>query len=101
VQEDDRFLPHLAPERVVGQSLDMFGQTVRIELFDSLDDPGVEGTPALLQEAAVGHLMGERVLEGVLQVREETGLDGRTRRRRVRSVTNARRSAGALRPGLP
>jgi hypothetical protein len=49
VKKGDRFFPHLAPERVVGQSLDMLGQTVRIELLDGLDDPGVEGTPALLQ----------------------------------------------------
>src|SRR5207247_4629267 len=74
VEKGDRFLPHLAPERVVGQTLDVFREPLGVEAFDGLDDPGVESAPALVQEASVGHLMDERVLEGVFEVREEAGL---------------------------
>ena len=42
--------------------------------LDGLDDPRVEHPPALLQQAAVGDLVRERVLEGVLEIREEAGL---------------------------
>jgi hypothetical protein len=34
----------------------------------------VKGAPPLFQEALVGHLVGEGVLEGVLKVGEEPGL---------------------------
>jgi hypothetical protein len=34
---------------------------------------GVQGTSPLLQETAVGHLVGEGMLEGVFQLGEETG----------------------------
>ena len=70
----DGLLPHLAPERVVGQALDVLGEPVGVEALDGLDDPGVERAPALLEQAAVGHLVGERVLEGVLEVGEEARL---------------------------
>ena len=40
-----------------------------IERFDGLDDAGVQRAPPLLEQAAVGHLVGERVLEGVLRAR--------------------------------
>ena len=34
----------------------------------------VEGAPPVLEQAAVGDLVGQRVLEGVLEVRDEPGL---------------------------
>src|SRR6516164_4858643 len=74
VEEDHRLLPRLAPERVISQTLHVLREPLGVEAFDGFDDPGMEGAPALLQETAVGDLMGERVFEGVLQVREETGL---------------------------
>jgi hypothetical protein len=60
-----RPFPGLAPERVVGQALDMLRQALGIEPLDGLDGPGVEGAPATLEEAAVGHLVSEGVLERV------------------------------------
>jgi hypothetical protein len=63
-------VPHLAPERVVGQPLDVLAQSVGMEALDRLHDPGVEGAPPILQETAVGHVVGQGVLEGVLEVGE-------------------------------
>ena len=45
-----------------------------MERLDRVDDPRVQLVPALLQKAAVGDLMRERVLEGVLEIREQAGL---------------------------
>ena len=45
-----------------------------MERLDRLDDPRVKLAAALLQQAAVGHLVRERVLERVLEIREEPGL---------------------------
>ena len=73
---------------MVSKPLDMLGQPLGVKAFDGFDDPGVDGAPALLQEAAVGHLMGERVFESVLHVREETGLV-----QELRSLQAAERSA--------
>ena len=64
---------------MVGEPFNLFGQTVGIEHFERLHNPGVEGTPALLQETPVRDLLGEGVLEGVdvlgeeLQLVEELG----------------------------
>ena len=43
------------------------------EPFDGVDNPGVQGSPPLLEQAAVGHLVGQGVLEGVCELREEAG----------------------------
>ena len=56
------------------QPLDLLGQAVGIERLDRLDDPGVQRPPPLVEQAPVGDLVGQRVLEGVLEVREEARL---------------------------
>src|SRR3970282_1251395 len=38
---------------------------------DGVADPGVERSASILEEVSVGHLVGERVLEGVLKLGEE------------------------------
>ena len=53
----------------MGETLDVLAQAVGIEAFDRVDDPRVERAAALVEQAAVGHLVGQRVLEGVLQTR--------------------------------
>src|SRR3990172_1772825 len=68
------FIPHLASKRMVGKPLHLFGQAIRIESFNSLDDPGMENTPPFLKEAPVGDLVGQRMLEGVFELGEETRL---------------------------
>jgi len=59
--------PGLAPERVVRETLDVLGDSIRVHALHHLDDPGVERPPSLLEETRVRDLVGERVLERVLQ----------------------------------
>jgi hypothetical protein len=58
---------------MLGQPLCLLGQTVGIEPFAGRDDAGMESTSSLQQETAVGHLVGEGVLEGVFELGEEAG----------------------------
>src|SRR2546422_1993962 len=59
---------------MMSKSLDVLIKPVGIDSLDRLENPGVECTPAILEEAAVGNLVGQRVLEGVLQLGEEPRL---------------------------
>src|SRR5262245_40389209 len=43
--------PRLASDRVIRQALDVLRQSLRVESFDRSDNPGVDGTPAVLEEA--------------------------------------------------
>src|SRR5262249_41670928 len=61
----DRLFPSLTPDGVVCEPLDVLGEAFRVERLDRLADADVEGSPAVVQEALVGHLVGERVLECV------------------------------------
>ena len=56
------------------QPLDLLGQPVGIEPLDRRRDPTVKLAPTPLEEAPVGDLVREGVLEGVLEVGEEPGL---------------------------
>ena len=58
----------------MGQALDVLREPLGVEALDGLDGPGVERAPAVLEEAPVGHLVGQRVLEGVLDVGEQARL---------------------------
>src|SRR5262245_54298279 len=64
-------VPDLAPQGMLGQPFRLLSETIGIKPFAGLDDTGVQGPPPLLQETAVGHLVGEGVLEGVFQLGEE------------------------------
>ena len=55
----------------MGQALNVLRESPGVASLDGLDGPGVESTSALLQEAPIGHLVSQRVLEGVLNVREQ------------------------------
>jgi hypothetical protein len=59
---------------VVGKPFDLFGQPVRIQRLESLDDERMEPSPPLLKPAPVGHLMGKSMLEGVGEFREKARL---------------------------
>src|SRR5262249_57073790 len=69
-----RLVQALAGAGVVGQPLDLLGGAVAGDRLDRLDDVGVERPPPLLEQAAVGDFVGERVLEGVLEVGKEARL---------------------------
>ena len=70
----ERFVPHLAPDSVDGQAVDVVGQTVAGERFQRLDNPRMQHAPPLREQTAVCHLAGQRVLKGVGVLREEVGL---------------------------
>ena len=57
------FVPDLAPEGVMGQPFDLFGQTVHVLLFEHLDNARVQQAPPLLEQAAIRHLVRQGVLE--------------------------------------
>ena len=65
-------VPHFAAQRMMGQPLDLLRQPIVVELLDRLHDARMQCFAALQQHAAVGHFVGQRVLEGVLEVGEET-----------------------------
>jgi hypothetical protein len=64
-------VPHLAPQGMVGQAVQLLGHPLPGERFKGLDNAGMQRPPPLQQEAAVRDLMGEGVLEGVLVLGEE------------------------------
>ena len=59
---------------MVGEPLDLLLQISGVNLFESADDAGVQGPAAFLEQRAVGHLVGEGVLEGVLLLGEHLRL---------------------------
>jgi hypothetical protein len=60
--------PRLTPEGVVREAFNLFIQALGRKPFDGLDNPSVEGAPTLLEQAAIGHLLRERVLERVFEL---------------------------------
>ena len=92
-------VPDLTPEGMLGQPFRLLGQTVGIEPFAGFDDAGVQGTSPLLQETAVGHLVGEGVLEGVFEFGEEAGFVEELGGLQV-AETAAQLLLGQLRDGL-
>ena len=79
----ERLVPDFAVEGVVGELLDVLREASRIEVLDGLDDPGMEGAPPLLKQAAVRHLVGQRMLERVFEVGEKLRLVEELRRLQV------------------
>src|SRR2546426_2659592 len=65
---------YFAPHRMMGKPLDLLAQAIRVEPFDRLHDPGMKGAATIAEEAAVRDLVGQRVLEGVLEVGKELDL---------------------------
>ena len=59
---------------MVGKPVDVLGQPVGIEPLDGLHDPAMEGAPPVLEQTAIGHVVGQGMLEGVLEVGENAGL---------------------------
>ena len=86
--------PDLAADRVIGEPLHLLGKTLGIERFDDLDDPRVQRLLPLVQQAAVGDLVGQPVLERVLDVGEEAGLIQELGRLQVRESSLRAISSG-------
>src|SRR5262245_37084506 len=65
-QIDDRFVPDLSTKGVMGETIDVLGESLRVDSLDGLDDTGVEHTLSVLENTLIGDLMSQSVLEGVL-----------------------------------
>src|SRR5215470_5485653 len=73
-QVGDGPFPHLTAHGMMREAFDVLGEPIRMGTFDRADDPGVKLLAPLFEQGAVGHFMRERVLEGVLGIREEPRL---------------------------
>ena len=92
-------VPHLAPQGMVRQAFDLLGHPVPGERLQGRDNAGMQHPPPLLQQAAVGHLLRQGVLEGVDQLGEQTRLVQELGVLEMREA-QAERLFGQLRHGL-
>ena len=67
---------------MVGQAFDLLGPRSG-ERLEGLDDAGMQRPPPLQEETAIGHLVGEGMLEGVGRLGEQTCLVEELRRLEV------------------
>ena len=81
-----RLLPQLAPEGVMGEPLDVLAEPIPVQRLDRLHDARVHGAPARLRQTAVGHLVRQRVREGIFQLGKEIGLVQKLRRLQPRQA---------------
>src|SRR5215813_7751685 len=58
-------VPRCAPQGMMRQPVDLVDESVGVEGFEALDNPGVQGPPSFLEEAAVDDLVCQGMLEGV------------------------------------
>ena len=84
-------VPHLAPQGMVRQAFDLLGHPLGRERLEGLDQARVQPPPPLQQEAAVGHLVRQGMLEGVFRLGEQAGLIQELRRLQVRQAAVQRR----------
>ena len=92
-------VPHLAPQGMVRQAFDLLGHPLGRQRLEGLDQARVQHPPPLQQEAAVGHLVRQGMLEGVFRLGEQAGLIQELRRLQVRQAAVQRR-LGHVRNGL-
>ena len=58
----------------MGQFFDVLGQPVGIEPLDGRHNLAMKGAPSVMEQTAIGYLVGQGVPECVLKFREYTGL---------------------------
>ena len=93
-------VPHLAPQGMVRQPFDLLGQPARApSALEGLDNARVQHPPPLLQQAAVGHLVRQGMLEGVVLLGEQAGLIQKLGRLQVRQAA-VQRLLGQVGNGL-
>jgi hypothetical protein len=92
-------VPHLAPQGMVRQTFDLLGRPLGREHLEGPDNTRVQHSPPLLQEAAVGHLVRQGMLEGVFLLGEQACLIQKLCRLQVRQAT-VQRLFGHLGNGL-
>jgi len=69
-----RLVPHCTPPRVQREPLDVLGQAFGGGRLYCLETPRGEDSTAPEEEAAVGHLIGQGMLEGECSLREQPRL---------------------------
>src|SRR5262245_575463 len=62
---------HLAAKSMMGELLDKFVQPVGIDPLNDVDNLLVQRLTVSGEKASIGDIMGERVLEGIRDVRKE------------------------------
>jgi hypothetical protein len=67
-------LSRAAERCVMGHDLDLLGQAIRVHALDGVHDGVVQLAPSLTEQARVRDVVRQRVLERVLDVREQRGL---------------------------
>src|SRR5262249_6322608 len=70
----NRLPPCLPTQGVMGQSLDLLAEFLARKTLHGLRDAGVQRALTVAQQPAVRDVVRERVLEGVLEIREELRL---------------------------
>ena len=68
---------------MVRQAFDLLGHPIRRQRLEGLDQACVQYPPPLQQQAVVGHLMRQGMLEGVFRLGEQAGLIQELRRLEV------------------
>jgi hypothetical protein len=58
---------------VVDEAIGVLDQPVGIHALDPLDDPGMKRSTTIVKQRAVGHLVSQRMLEGVFEIGEQLG----------------------------
>ena len=92
-----RLLPEFASHSMVGEQVDHFlAHPVPRAGLEAIDQAGMQPPPLLLEEALIGHLVREGVLEGIDVLGDAPGLV-----EELRLCKWARRSAGAARAAPP
>ena len=56
---------------MVSKALDLLVKTVAIDILDGADKFDMKSAAALLEDAAIGDFVGQRMFEGMLQVRRQ------------------------------
>ena len=84
-------VPHLAPQGMVGEPFDLLSSPVGRECLKHLYQARVQPPPPLQQKAAIGHLVCQSMLEGVLRLGEQAGLIQELCRLQVRQAAVQRR----------
>ena len=58
----------------MSEPLDLLGEPITIQPLDRIRDPGMHGSPPVVEQALVRHVVSESVLEGVLDFGVEARL---------------------------
>src|SRR5262249_36432503 len=69
-----RLAPPFRAQRMMGELLHLLLEAIAVETLDLADDSPVNGAPAVGEQTTVGHLLRERMLEGVFRIGKEAGL---------------------------